>query len=218
MSSTDHLANAREYIAIAESGDSKREAYRKAGREISAAFADGMSFTAIARELGRSDKWVGDLARWAEGALATGTDLPFERDSKDTHEIRQQRDAERVLEDAQSSEKVIRNLSDDARDRLVDTAIKVTAQEATAKAREHQTEPTLADVGPIHDRTEYELDVLLVKVWRWARVLRQLVETRGVWVAEDRFDEALQRAQELESAVAEVRAAIEEAVNERSMA
>jgi len=125
--------------------------------------------------------------------------------------------ARSILKDPERRERVIRDLSDDEREEIVDTAIKVTAQEATAKAREHQTEPTLADTGPIHDRTEYEVDVLLVKVWRWARELRRLVETRGVWVAEDRFDEALQRAQETEAAIAEVRAAIEEAVNERSM-
>lgn len=64
---TDHLARAKEYIAIAESGDAKIEAYKSAAEEIRAAMDDDptIGVRAVASALGRSKSWVDRLVRWS---------------------------------------------------------------------------------------------------------------------------------------------------------
>lgn len=64
--SIDHLERAKEFIAVAESGDAKIEAYRRAADEIRAAqSADPtMGLRAIGERLGRSRNWVGTLVTW----------------------------------------------------------------------------------------------------------------------------------------------------------
>lgn len=55
MSQTDHLANAKDYIAIAESGDAKNAAYMSAAVEIREA---GVSIREAADYLGKDKEWV----------------------------------------------------------------------------------------------------------------------------------------------------------------
>lgn len=70
MTATDHLAKARDYIAIAESGDSKIAAYKGAADEINAAKAeakaDGKRLTnaEIASQLKRPEQYVQKLSAW----------------------------------------------------------------------------------------------------------------------------------------------------------
>lgn len=72
----DRLERARQYLAIAESQDSKREAYLKAADEIIAAQKEGWGVRAIAREIGKSESWVRQLLEWATNAQ-DHTHLPF---------------------------------------------------------------------------------------------------------------------------------------------
>lgn len=70
----DHLALAREYIAIAESQDAKREAYQKAADEIVEA-QKTMGYRAIATAVGKSDHWVKTLVQWRTSGTPGST--PF---------------------------------------------------------------------------------------------------------------------------------------------
>jgi hypothetical protein len=75
-----HLEAARGYIAVAESGDAKREAYRKAADEILAAMTEDDSLTQrkVGERIGKGHAWVGKLLRWAGSPENQG--LPFARD------------------------------------------------------------------------------------------------------------------------------------------
>jgi len=70
----DRLALAREYIAIAESQDAKREAYQKAADEIIEA-QKTMGYRAIAKAVGKSDHWVKTLVQWRTSGTPGST--PF---------------------------------------------------------------------------------------------------------------------------------------------
>lgn len=112
---------------------------------------------------------------------------------------------------------VMSSLDDAEREAIVDTVIEVTAQEARAVSEEHKTGTTLSDVGGA-DFPDPTVDVALIKAWRFAREAARIINERGVWVTENRFEEMLERATELEAAASEIRAAIQEALNERSFA
>jgi hypothetical protein len=73
----ERLARAKHYLAIAESQDSKREAYWKAAEDIIAAFQAGDSYASIDRELGRKKDYSRRLADWRRAGAVNGTDLPF---------------------------------------------------------------------------------------------------------------------------------------------
>jgi hypothetical protein len=74
------LERAKEYLAIAESEDSKRGAYLAAAAEIKAEKDDGMTWTQIDTVLGRGDSYGRRLVRWAypgAGAPPIAGTLPF---------------------------------------------------------------------------------------------------------------------------------------------
>lgn len=80
-----HLDAAREYIAIAESGDATRAAYAHAADEIlSAQQSDSaLTYASIARSLGRSHKYVVTLVRWRQSGSETAT--PFSHGGQSEH-------------------------------------------------------------------------------------------------------------------------------------
>ena len=82
------LARAKEYLAIAESEDSKREAYKAAAEEIAAHIAEtGDSLRQVARNLQVADVTVGKLLRWRDEGYPEGTTpytLPDQNGSKPT--------------------------------------------------------------------------------------------------------------------------------------
>jgi hypothetical protein len=68
------LERARNYLAIAESGDAKREAYRMAAEEVAAEQeATGASIPAIAAMLQQAPKRVEYLLRWRSGGYVGET-------------------------------------------------------------------------------------------------------------------------------------------------
>jgi hypothetical protein len=69
----DHLQRAREFLAIAEKGDSKREAYKAAAEEVAAAIAEGMTPVAVATALGKSRNFVRILLAWHESGYKADT-------------------------------------------------------------------------------------------------------------------------------------------------
>jgi hypothetical protein len=71
-----HLEAAAAYIAVAESGDAKREAYKKAADEILAALAEDPKLTQkqVAGQIGRREPWVSELLTWRKVRVH---ELPF---------------------------------------------------------------------------------------------------------------------------------------------
>ena len=69
----DHLVLAKKFLAIAESGDSKREAYKRAAKEIVAALDEGMSKRAVATTLGKNESFVRQIVKWHESGYQANT-------------------------------------------------------------------------------------------------------------------------------------------------
>lgn len=69
----DHLQAARECIAIAESGDSKRQAYERAAEHVAAAIDEGMTQAHVATGIGKSRTEVQRLLRWRESGYEAAT-------------------------------------------------------------------------------------------------------------------------------------------------
>lgn len=84
---TDYLKLAKDYIAIAESGDSKIAAYKKAAKEIQKARDEGWSWPAIGRELGRTDSYARRLIAWSTNLSARGQ-LPFGGEAENERKAR----------------------------------------------------------------------------------------------------------------------------------
>lgn len=77
------LERAKAYLAIAEAGDAKREAYKRAADEVAAEKDETNATTAdLARLLGRKDDFVRKLLRWRETGFAAST--PFLMDEQAT--------------------------------------------------------------------------------------------------------------------------------------
>lgn len=95
---SDHLQRAREYIAIAESADAKRDAYERAADEIIAWVREEptRTYRDADKSLGRGNDYTGSLVRWRTSG---GPGLPFaRRPADDSREA--ERLTERTLRDA----------------------------------------------------------------------------------------------------------------------
>ena len=95
-----HLRRAKEFIVVAESVDSRTEAYRLAGEEILEArrIDPGLTLRAIGSEIGKSESWVSKLTSWVENlADPQAPSTPF--GGTEENEARYQRhDRRRVAE------------------------------------------------------------------------------------------------------------------------
>src|SRR5215813_6979517 len=118
------LAEAMTYLAIAESKDSKREAYRRAAKLIAAYKRDtNASFVAIAEAIGRIDvhsdslarraasAYISALVKWAESGFKTETPWADQEETKRTKRAH----ARTVLADPNEAAKVIADMSANAR-------------------------------------------------------------------------------------------------------
>ena len=68
-----HLERAKEYLAIAESGDSKREAYKAAAEEIAAAIGEGNTQVYVATYIGKSQKHISQMLKWRKSGYEADT-------------------------------------------------------------------------------------------------------------------------------------------------
>lgn len=75
------LERAKEYLAIAESEDSKRAAYIKAAEEIAAAVADGMTQVTVATVLGKKRFFVQQLLAWRKSGYEADTPWLHDKDA-----------------------------------------------------------------------------------------------------------------------------------------
>jgi len=219
VSSTDHLANAREYIAIAEASDSKREAYAKAADEIISLFEEGMSYAAISRALNRSDGYAQRLATWRSASDTNGTDLPF--GGSDENEARYQRQTNTALKDPERRERALAEMPTAQVEEVIQQAHGVVMDRLHAKRAERDTtpkEPTVRDLmgGERFDPSESWADADIIRVQEKAHLLRRQVEKWGLVLGSLSEEEAFAMLQEAERNIAEVRAALQERMADRS--
>jgi hypothetical protein len=110
MSKMNHLERAKEYLAIAESSDSKKEAYRAAAEEIAAAVAEGESQRTVATVLRKSQAFVLALLNWRKSGYKA--DTPWLADEKATTRAAKSH-TRRVLSDPELAHEIISNLDDE---------------------------------------------------------------------------------------------------------
>lgn len=125
----DHLALAREDLAIAESADAKREAYKRAAEHIAAYLEDSPESTQrfVATKLGRDDYYVNRVLRWRAAGYPPGT-TPFTMadpsGSKPTDRAAESH-TKRVLRESEPEtiERIVRDLPPSRREIIADAAL-----------------------------------------------------------------------------------------------
>lgn len=217
----DHLTLAREYIAIAESDDAKREAYLAAAAEIRSCRDDGLTWNNINDGLRRSERYAQRLVEWADriaGDTSYAGTSPFggpdERERKDVST------AKGVLGDDDRRQRAISELDDDDVHAVAQTATNVAVERARAKRSEHveSSEPTAGDLtdGERFDPSEHWADTLVIRVNRNARELASLVKRAGgLLFGSMSPSEAHEYLREAEALIADVRAAAQEQERDR---
>ena len=220
MSSTDHLANAREYIAIAESADAKSEAYARAADEIIAWLAEDLTRTQrqVSAALERSQSWVSDLVRWRTSDRDRDQRTPFSGEQENT--ARYERQAKTVLKDPERRQTALAQLPTGQIEEVIQEAHGVVMDRLHAKQAERDTtpkEPTVRDLmgGERFDPSESWADTHIIRVQEKAHFLRRQVEKWGLVLGSLSEEEAFEMLQETERNVAEVRAALQERLRDR---
>jgi hypothetical protein len=204
-----HLERAREFLAIAESGDAKREAYMRAAEEIAAHRADTKeSMSSIAILLGCSAEKVRKLMQWRDTQYKAAT--PFLMDTQATARAAHSH-AKRVLSDPATRQALLNDLDPEVRTHLAMEAREVPPHEPPLT-------PTGADYSkePVTDPSNYEIDHLVMDVARRVHVIRDRVRKYGVRT----LDKAAVTLSDLDAAITdlgEVRAAVHEHVNEEAL-
>lgn len=210
----EHLAQARECIAIGDAADAKTAAYEAAADHIIAAQREDttLSYREIGRQVGKSDVWVGQLVRWRTTANAPSQ--PFSRPEGET-ERRDQSTTKGVLATAEPEvvERIVADLPPERRDVVAGAVARADAYEGRLP-----TEGTAAEYlrDPAPDPSDYEIDHLALDLARRARELRDRVRRYGVRTMGNLGD----TLRDLDSAMAdtgEARAAVTEYLNEQAL-
>lgn len=139
----DRLAKARDLIAIAESVDSKREAYVKAAAEMQLVKDADWTYAAIGREVGMSPTRVRELLAWANSPTRVEQGLPWGRGDVKLDQSRERYHAKQALRDPEQRQRVVSQMDDDEMDAVRDTVAEERLNRARARAAEHR--PALAD-------------------------------------------------------------------------
>lgn len=209
MSSTDHLARAKDYIARGE------DFYRRAADEIAAARAAGTSWSAVEREIGRSRKWAQTLVAWAT-ECADPHSSPFGGEEENT--ARYERQARTVLKDPERRQRAMADLSTEQVVEVAREAAEVAVQRSRAQRSEHSTErePTIGELldGEQFDPSEKWADRFITGAWDRAHALRRQVEKHGLWLGSMDDDKAFELVEQAERDIAEVRVALQERVRD----
>jgi hypothetical protein len=173
-STTNRLERAKAYLAIAEAGDARHEAYRQAAEEI-AAYRDetGATWPDIAMSLGQHLRRVQRLMEWRRGGYTAAS--PWLADEQattraaDSHARKVVRERPEVIADEMAkvgaerrAEFAARLLADDATaDALVGQHPEAAGAVYGAIDRRHATRPA-AQPAPL-DRLDLLADVLAVR-------------------------------------------------------
>lgn len=206
---TDHLAKAGDYLAIAESGDSKREAYIKAGREIQAWLDEDPRRTQ--KEAARLLATNGTAITRALQAFRTG-EVQFNSGSNKRGDV-----ARKVMSDPEQARTVIAALDSKQLDTLASAATDTLIERHRAERSEHTVRPTARELmgGDKFDPSELWADTPLISVSRAVDVLASRVQRAGgVILGALSQDEAYERLIQAERQISEIRAAVQEQIRD----
>jgi hypothetical protein len=211
--SIDHLALAKDYIA---KGD---HYHLKAAQELTVLRAEGWTWSALAREVGRSDNWVRNLVAWASNPT-DHADSPFGGPAENA--ARYERQAIAALKDKERRKKAIAALPIAEMEELLhETQAAVMAARVRAK-RAEPGDVTLrvADLmgDEQFDPSEPWIDSHLIRVMERANALSHHVKKWGLVVGAITEDQAYRYIQHAERDVADVRAALQERIADRDQA
>lgn len=229
LTADEHLELAREDLAIAESGDSKREAYKRAAEHVAAYIeATGESNRKVCIAIQTSESKFYKLMAWREAGYPKGT-TPFtmaDPDGSKPTDRAAKSHARKVLKDSEQREEVI--------DALDDEALSEVANAATERLYERQADeadnvtaedkPTARKLGVDPAKMHKELiegwiSTHIDRTLRKAQAMHRTMEKEGLRFPENR-DEAECRDDllEIERLVSEVRAAVDERVRDAKLA
>jgi hypothetical protein len=241
----DHLAMARETLAIAESADSKREAYRRAAEHVAAHREEtSESLRTISGKLqlpmtaGSAIKYVQALLKWRDTDYAAET--PWLSDERATDRaavshskkvLREQPEAvapqiAEALGDPKVRRKVVEAMDDRAVEGTFHDSADVNRERTNARFEEQRVPPPDSPAGITGDEGVTErglgesamlgwLDDDLIRVSSNAGFLWNHWQKNGLVFGMDDA-EALAKLVEAEERIAEVRAALQERVNEQA--
>lgn len=205
---TDHLAKAKDYIA---KGD---EYYAKAGVEMKALRDLGWAWTAIGREVDRSDDWVRRVV--AAASTSSRARIDWESGSNKRDDV-----AAKVLANPEQRRQVIASLPADVREAVIEESHEAAIADVRAKQAEHDMTPKAPTAGDLmggdrFDPSESWADTHIIRVQSKAHALARQVAKWGLVLGSLSEEEAFQMLQEAESNIAEVRVALQERISDRS--
>lgn len=213
MTKTDHLARAKDYIAIAESGDAKNEAYRRAADAI---VASGATQTEAATAIGRDQSWVQRLLKWQRD-YAEPHNAPPPFGGPDESKARYQRQAREALRDPERRRRAMAELDDADLDDIRDEAMQTTVERARTRQREQATEPTVRELGGEGvDLSQEWADQPILTVAAAAAKLAARVAS-GLILGSLPQERALEYLETAERQVAEARAAVQEQIRDKEL-
>lgn len=215
--STGYPANAREYIT---KGD---EFYEKAAAAIAAAMDERpeLTWAQVGRDVGRNESWV--------RKLVTSFRNPSRRDDEhftvdwrsgaNTQDVA----AGRALRDPEQRKQVFAALPSDQIEEVIQEAHGVVMDRLHAKQAERDTAPKTPTAGNLmgsdrYDPSESWADGDIIRVREKAHALRRQVEKWGLVLGSMDEEQAFEYLQEAERNIAEVRAALQERMADRSRA
>jgi len=140
------LDRAKQYLAIADSPDAKREGYIKAAEEVAAALEEGATQVFVATNLGRSQSFVSKLVRWRASGFEGAT--PYLADENATGRAAASH-TRSTLRDPERRREVIESLSPEERAAVAREAVR---DEDTAEALTEELIESAPDA--VRDRVE----------------------------------------------------------------
>lgn len=146
MANTDHLALAQEDLTIAESADSKREAYKRAAEHIAAhQKQSGDSLVRVAARLKRPARRVQELDQWRRSGYRTETPAAMNEGAYRAAKSH----TRAILRDPEQRTEVIESLDEAERLAVAQAALEASEKEGKERKKrartvreEHSTDPS----------------------------------------------------------------------------
>lgn len=206
---TDHVAKAKDFIHIAEAGDSSQAAWIRAAQEIKLAVEqDGLSQRKVAKELGRAASWVATLLGWYEHDHDHD---PFGGPRQDLAQSKSR--AKKALRDPELRRRVLSELPPAEVEAVIEDANEVALDRVRARRAEHETRPTTRDLmgSDPFKPDEFWADNVVISINRKARELASLIQRGGgLLLGAMEVEQAFDYLNEAERLIAEARAAAQE--------
>lgn len=171
--------------------------------------AKGRTQTEVGRLIGKDRRWVSELLAWVSAAA----DSPFSAAARGRDADRNARGARNVLVDPEQREKILTSLPDRDLDEIRETA----AEEMISRSRQAEgRKSTAGKLGVKQDEFTYTFDAEISKTVHRARMLKVAYQQEGPRLAMSP-ENALANLIEAEETIAEIRVAIQEIVQDRTL-